>query len=147
MAVVVIMPKQGQSVESCIIGSILKKGDTVKKGDILFSYETDKASFEEESPVDGTVLEVFYGEGDEVPVLDKMMIIGEPGEDYRELLQEGLLEQGTKNKEQRIENKEQTKNKEQRTRNKEQGTKTKDLGGSLGDLGGPQVPPGEFRDP
>ena len=44
MAIVVIMPKQGQSVESCIIGSILQKGDEVK-GDILFSYETDKASF------------------------------------------------------------------------------------------------------
>ncbi|HOG06218.1 MAG TPA: dihydrolipoamide acetyltransferase family protein [Paludibacter sp.] len=141
MATLIIMPKQGQSVESCIIGSIKKKGDVVKKGDILFSYETDKASFEEESPVDGTVLEVFYGEGDEVPVLDKMMIIGEPGEDYRELLQEGLLEQGTKNKEQRIESEELS------TENKEQGTKTKDLKSPLGDLGGSQVPPGEFRDP
>ncbi len=109
----------------------------VKKGDILFSYETDKASFEEESPVDGTVLEVFYGEGDEVPVLDRMMIIGEPGEDYRELLQ---TEQGTKSKEQRIENEEQTKN-------KEQGTETKDLKSPLGDLGGSQVFPGEFGDP
>ena len=59
MAVVVIMPKQGQSVESCIVTEIKKKkGDTVKKGDILFSYETDKASFEEESPVDGVVLEL-----------------------------------------------------------------------------------------
>jgi len=75
------MPKQGQSVESCIIGEINKvKGDSVKKGDVLFSYETDKASFEEESPVDGVVLEVFYQEGDEVPVLDNMMVIGEPGD-------------------------------------------------------------------
>lgn len=88
MAIVVIMPKQGQSVESCIIGSVnKKKGDTVKKGDVLFSYETDKASFEEESPVDGVVLECFYQEGDEVPVLENMMIIGEPGEDYSALLQ------------------------------------------------------------
>ena len=53
----------------------------MKKGEVLFSYETDKASFEEESPVDGTLLACFYGEGDEVPVLDNMMIIGEPGED------------------------------------------------------------------
>jgi len=52
----------------------------------LFSYETDKASFEEESPVDGTVLACFYEEGDEVPVLEKMMIIGEPGEDITPLL-------------------------------------------------------------
>jgi pyruvate dehydrogenase E2 component (dihydrolipoamide acetyltransferase) len=88
MALVVILPKQGQSVESCIITEIKKKkGDTVKKGEILFSYETDKASFEEESPVDGVVLECFYNDGDEVPVLLDMMVIGQPGDDYAGLLQ------------------------------------------------------------
>ncbi|MEA5081055.1 MAG: dihydrolipoamide acetyltransferase family protein [Dysgonamonadaceae bacterium] len=87
MVYLVIMPKQGQSVESCIITEIKKKkGDFVKKGDILFSYETDKASFDEEATNDGTVLEVFYEEGDEVPVLEKMMIIGNEGEDYSELI-------------------------------------------------------------
>lgn len=87
MAVIVIMPKQGQSVESCIVTEIKKgKGESVKKGDILFSYETDKASFEEESPADGVVLELFYDEGDEVPVLENMMIIGELGEDYSALI-------------------------------------------------------------
>ena len=46
MATVVIMPKQGQSVESCILTEFKKKkGDSVAVGDILFSYETDKASF------------------------------------------------------------------------------------------------------
>ncbi|MBV5283954.1 MAG: 2-oxo acid dehydrogenase subunit E2 [Paludibacter sp.] len=90
MALVVILPKQGQSVESCIITEIKKKkGDTVKKGEILFSYETDKASFEEESPSDGVVLECFYNDGDEVPVLLDMMVIGQPGDDYAALLQGG----------------------------------------------------------
>jgi len=89
MAVVVIMPKQGQSVESCIITEIKKKkGESVSKGEILFSYETDKASFEEESPADGIVLELFYNEGDEVPVLNNMMVIGAQGEDYSALLGE-----------------------------------------------------------
>jgi pyruvate dehydrogenase E2 component (dihydrolipoamide acetyltransferase) len=89
MAVVVIMPKQGQSVESCIITEIKKKkGDVVSKGEILFTYETDKASFEEESPADGVVLECFYNDGDEVPVLQNMMIIGQSGEDYSALLGE-----------------------------------------------------------
>lgn len=60
MAEPIIMPKQGQSVESCIISQWhKKKGDKVSKGDILFSYETDKASFDEESPVDGILLEIF----------------------------------------------------------------------------------------
>jgi len=80
------MPKQGQSVESCIIGTIRKKGETVKAGDILFTYETDKASFEEESKVEGTILEVLYKEGDEVPVLQNVMAIGQPGEDVSSLL-------------------------------------------------------------
>ncbi|MBZ4657639.1 MAG: hypothetical protein PWQ53_491 [Bacteroidota bacterium] len=86
MAVSIIMPKQGQSVETCIIAEIKKKGDKVKKGEVIFSYETDKASFEEVSPQDGTVLECFYSEGDEVPVLQNVMIIGEPGENYSDLL-------------------------------------------------------------
>ena len=95
MAFVVIMPKQGQSVESCIVTEIKKKkGDAVKKGDILFSYETDKASFEEESPVDGVVLECFHNEGDEVPVLENMMVIGQPGEDYSALLGESRQAEG-----------------------------------------------------
>lgn len=90
MAIVVILPKQGQSVESCIITEIKKKkGDVVKKGDILFTYETDKATFEEESPADGVVLECFYNDGDEVPVLLNMMVIGQPGEDYIGLMQGG----------------------------------------------------------
>ena len=81
MATTVIMPKQGQSVESCIITEWnKKKGDKVTKGEILFAYETDKASFEEEVPVDGYLLEIFYEAGDEVPVLTNVCIIGAEGE-------------------------------------------------------------------
>ena len=79
------MPKQGQSVESCILTEIKKKkGDTVAVGDILFAYETDKASFEEESKVAGTVLELFFNEGDEIPVLTNVMVIGADGEDVEQ---------------------------------------------------------------
>lgn len=85
MATVVIMPKQGQSVESCILTEFKKKkGDTVAAGDILFSYETDKASFEEEAQTAGTVLDVFFSEGDEIPVLTNVMVIGNPGESTAE---------------------------------------------------------------
>ena len=90
MATVVIMPKQGQSVESCILTEIKKKkGDTVAVGDVLFTYETDKASFEEEAKTAGTVLEVFYDEGDEIPVLMNVMVIGNPGEPVEEFRQTG----------------------------------------------------------
>jgi pyruvate dehydrogenase E2 component (dihydrolipoamide acetyltransferase) len=87
MAEVVIMPKQGQSVESCILTELKKrKGDKVAVGDILFAYETDKASFEEESKFEGTVLEVFFNEGDEVTVLSNVMVIGQPGESIEQFV-------------------------------------------------------------
>jgi pyruvate dehydrogenase E2 component (dihydrolipoamide acetyltransferase) len=81
MAVTVIMPKQGQSVESCILTEIPKKtGDKISKGELLFAYETDKASFEEFAPADGTLLAFYYEQGDEVPVLKDVCVIGEAGE-------------------------------------------------------------------
>ena len=82
MATAVIMPKAGITVESCIIGEWQKKvGDQVKVGDILFTYETDKASFECESTAEGQLLEIFFGEGDEVPCLVNVCAIGQAGED------------------------------------------------------------------
>ena len=87
MAIPVLMPRQGQSVETCIMGQWYKSvGEKVKTGDILFSYETDKASFEEEAKADGVLLATFYGEGDEVPVLVNVAVIGATGESYEEFL-------------------------------------------------------------
>ncbi len=82
MATPVIMPRQGQSVESCIITSWAKNvGDEVKVGDVLFSYETDKSSFDEAAQVAGTLLAILRPEGDEVPCLENVCVIGAPGED------------------------------------------------------------------
>lgn len=82
MATVVIMPRQGQSVESCIITAFNKKvGDTVEKGETLFSYETDKSSFDEPAPESGKVLAIFREEGDDVPCLENVLVIGNDGED------------------------------------------------------------------
>jgi len=81
MAIPVIMPKQGQSVESCIIVSWKKHaGDAVKAGDILCEVETDKATFEVESPAEGTLLAIFHEQGADVPVLTPIAAIGKPGE-------------------------------------------------------------------
>ena len=86
MANAVIMPKAGITVESCIIGEWVKKvGDQVKIGDVLFTYETDKASFECESTAEGTLLDIFFEEGDEVPCLVNVCAIGNPGEDTSSL--------------------------------------------------------------
>ena len=66
----VAMPKQGITVESCVITKWHKqKGDAVKIGDLLFSYETDKASFDVESEAEGIILEIYFPDGEDIPVL------------------------------------------------------------------------------
>ena len=93
MANAVIMPKAGITVESCIIGQWLKKpGDSVAMGEVLFTYETDKANFECESTAEGVLLECFFGEGDEVPCLTNVCAIGTEGEDVSALRPEGAAE-------------------------------------------------------
>ncbi|MCR4683028.1 MAG: E3 binding domain-containing protein, partial [Clostridiales bacterium] len=96
MAELVIMPRQGQSVESCIITEWKKKkGEAVSTGDILFSYETDKSAFDEKSPTDGIILEVFAAEGDDVPCLDPVCVIGKEGEDISALVAGAKKDAGT----------------------------------------------------
>lgn len=81
MATPVEAPKFGNSVEECIITRWAKrKGDTVSTGDLVVDIETDKATFELTSPVNGTVLATFFEEGALVPVFTNLFVVGEPGE-------------------------------------------------------------------
>ena len=90
MANPVIMPRQGQSVESCILTEWkVKPGDTVAEGDVLAVIETDKASFDLESTASGTVLELFWAADDDVPVLANVIAIGEEGENIDDLRPQG----------------------------------------------------------
>ncbi len=96
MATEILMPRQGQSVESCIItGWKVKEGDTVAEGQALCEVETDKATFEVPALAAGTVLGVFYDAGADVPVLKVIAAIGAPGEDVSALRAEtsGVSEQ------------------------------------------------------
>jgi len=87
MAIPVLMPKQGQSVESCLIIKWNKKeGDKVKAKEPICEVETDKAVFEVEAPEAGIILKIFYKEGDDVPVLNTIAIIGQPGEKIDHLI-------------------------------------------------------------
>ncbi len=93
MATPVIMPRQGQSVESCIISKWHKKvGDMVAEGDTLFSYETDKASFDEVAKVSGKMLDIFFEEGDDVECLLNVCVIGNDGESTAEFNPKGAAE-------------------------------------------------------
>lgn len=83
MATFVKMPKIGLSDESAIIAKWHKKtGEEVRAGEILFTIETDKSTFDVEAEVDGTLLEIFYDEGEEVQVLADVAIIGSKGEKF-----------------------------------------------------------------
>jgi pyruvate dehydrogenase E2 component (dihydrolipoamide acetyltransferase) len=86
MATAVLMPRQGQSVESCILVEwLVKVGDTVAEGAPLANIETDKAVFEVESPAAGTIVELFSADGDDIPVLQNIAAIGDAGEDVSAL--------------------------------------------------------------
>ena len=61
-------------------------------GDVLFSYETHKASFEEEAKEAGVLLEIFFEADQEVPVLIPIGVIGEPGEDITPFLPENMAQ-------------------------------------------------------
>ena len=81
MTQTVTMPKFGQATEeSTIIKWCKKEGDAVKKGDILFEIETDKAAMEVESFYEGTLLKIIVGEGQTVPVTAPVAFVGAPGE-------------------------------------------------------------------
>lgn len=81
MATPVEVPKLGNSVEECLITRWVKQpGDKVAAGDLVAEIETDKATFEVTSPVDGTVLAAFFPEGALVPVFTNLFVIGAPGE-------------------------------------------------------------------
>ena len=88
MATLVPIPKLGQSEETVIIDSWrAKEGDVIKKGDILFEVETDKAVLEVESQFEGTLLKIVVPAGKEVPVMITACVLGEPGEEIPEIVE------------------------------------------------------------
>ena len=81
MANIVLMPQLGISEESAVLSQWrVAEGDAVKAGQILFTLETGKSSFDVESEFDGTVLKLLCDEGDELPIKAPICVIGEPGE-------------------------------------------------------------------
>ncbi|HAJ35836.1 MAG TPA: 2-oxo acid dehydrogenase subunit E2 [Chloroflexi bacterium] len=81
MATPIVMPKQGNTVESVIIVDWKKRvGEPVAIDDVLCEVETDKATMEVPSTAAGTLLATLYAAGDEVPVMATIAWIGEAGE-------------------------------------------------------------------
>lgn len=84
------MPNVGITVETCVLTQWCKqKGERVEEGEILFIYETDKSTLEQESPCGGIMLEQFFPEDSDVPVMTNVCVIGEEGESVDEFRPEG----------------------------------------------------------
>ena len=85
MAIVIEMPKLGNTVEECLLAVWRKhKGDAVAEGDVIAEIETDKTNFEITAPSAGVVLETFFDEGALVPVFTRLCVIGVAGENIDE---------------------------------------------------------------
>ncbi len=82
MAREVRLPQLGQTMEEgTIVGCMVKVGDEVKKGDVIFEIETDKATLEMESPADGFVKHILAEVEQTLPVGDVLMVLGEKNEE------------------------------------------------------------------
>ncbi|MDR1390333.1 MAG: 2-oxo acid dehydrogenase subunit E2 [Treponema sp.] len=87
MAHVLIMPRQGNTVESCIIQEWkVKEGDSVGAETTVCVVETDKATFDIPAGAAGSVLKILRPGGDDVPVLAEIAVIGAAGEDWQAAL-------------------------------------------------------------
>jgi pyruvate dehydrogenase E2 component (dihydrolipoamide acetyltransferase) len=88
MAYVLIMPRQGNTVESCIIDEWkLSEGAPVQADTPICVVETDKATFEVPAGEAGTILKLLYPAGEDVPVLKPIAVIGQAGEDWQAALE------------------------------------------------------------
>jgi len=82
MAREVRLPQLGQTMEEgTIVNCLVKVGDQVSKGDVLFEIETDKATLEMESPADGYVKAILVELDQTLPVGAPLLVLGEKDEE------------------------------------------------------------------
>jgi len=101
MAEVVTMPRLSDTMEEGNLVEWHKKvGDEVETGELLAEIETDKATMDFDSPVDGVLLHIAV-EGGAVPIDSVIAVIGEEGEDWKEAMAAagGSSDNGTPEKE------------------------------------------------
>lgn len=82
MTVEIVVPQIGEAVSELMITEWLKQvGDEVRKGDVLFEVDSDKAIVEVEAFADGTLIEIIHGDGSTVLPQQVVGILGESDEE------------------------------------------------------------------
>jgi pyruvate dehydrogenase E2 component (dihydrolipoamide acetyltransferase) len=82
MAKEVRLPQLGQTMEEgTVVNCLVNVGDEVKKGDVIFEIETDKATLEMESPADGFVKHIIAKVDETLPVGAPVLVLGAKDED------------------------------------------------------------------
>lgn len=95
MAEVIIMPKLGFNMsEGKLVEWYKAEGEEVKKGEPLFSVETDKTNMDIEATGDGVVRKLFIEAGDQIPVTLPIAIVGAADENIDDLIAESLAQLG-----------------------------------------------------
>jgi pyruvate dehydrogenase E2 component (dihydrolipoamide acetyltransferase) len=85
MAREIRLPQLGQTMEEgTIINCLVKVGEQVSKGDVIFEIETDKATLEMESPSDGFVKHILVEIDQTLTVGSVVMILGDEDEEVPE---------------------------------------------------------------
>jgi pyruvate dehydrogenase E2 component (dihydrolipoamide acetyltransferase) len=67
--------------EGTIVNCLIKVGDEVKKGDVIFEIETDKATLEMESPADGFVKHILVEVDETLTVGAPLLVLGDKDEE------------------------------------------------------------------
>jgi pyruvate/2-oxoglutarate dehydrogenase complex dihydrolipoamide acyltransferase (E2) component len=63
-----------------VVRWLKREGETVSEGEPLVELETEKVSYEVDSPVAGILVKVFANESFEVPIGDPLCQIGQVGD-------------------------------------------------------------------
>jgi pyruvate/2-oxoglutarate dehydrogenase complex dihydrolipoamide acyltransferase (E2) component len=76
------VPKTGgiPTTKASVLRWLKREGDRVRVGEAIVELETEKVSYELESPTDGTLLKILAEESSQVPVGGQLCQIGQAGD-------------------------------------------------------------------
>lgn len=100
MAKKIVMPKLGLTMKEGKLAKWYKaEGDPIKSGDKLFSIETDKITNDAEATENGVLRKILVKEGQTVPIMEAVGIMGAADEDISALLADIPGDDGSKSEE------------------------------------------------